>query len=193
MLVLPVQGREGLVLEDKSQRQACARVLPSADARPHCKVVHELQEFKVLPIPDDRAQDLAAEAPLHAVPLPWCLIVAVVVEDSPVASLAKQPSHVRGALQGFGHFCTPVEGGPQGALQAHCLQVLERPAPLLFCGLGVLLQELLVRLHDLSVRACGLRAHKIVIGRLQLLTFAAGTHLPKENKQNSGWGPGAYF
>ena len=119
VLRLPVQGRERFAFQDQPQWQAGAGILPATDPGPHGEVVHELQQLEVLAVADDRAQDLAHEAALDAVPLSSLLVVVLIIAQGFVAAgrgSRSQAPGVGGTLGSLAHFGAPVQRWPERAL-----------------------------------------------------------------------------
>ena len=94
-------------------------ILPATDPGPHGEVVHELQQLEVLAVADDRAQDLAHEAALDAVPLSSLLVVVLIIAQGFVAAgrgSRSQAPGVGGTLGSLAHFGAPVQRWPERAL-----------------------------------------------------------------------------
>ena len=63
---LEIQRRERLALQDKPEGDVLARVLAPADATPQTQIIDELEQFEVLRVAGDGAQDLLHEGLLDA-------------------------------------------------------------------------------------------------------------------------------
>ena len=136
VLCLPEERREGLPLQHEAQAQPLHRVLAAANARPPAEVINKMEKLKVLAVADHRAEHLAHEAPLDAVPLSGRVRIRIFVERGAVAALALKPSDVGGSLQRL-HLGAPVQGRPKRTLEAHLLEELERAAALVRISIRV--------------------------------------------------------
>ena len=176
VFLAPVQRREGLTLQNNAKRDPLTSILSAADAAPEGKVIDELQELKVLAVANDGPQNLSHEAPLHAVAATlWVLRVLRIL--GPFNPLPLQSTGISGSLHRLAHARAPVEGWPQGALDAGRLDELQGPPAVRVRGIGVLPQKLVVLLHQIPVGAVCLLRHQVFVGFLELLALAARLYL----------------
>ena len=167
---LEVQRRERLALQDKPEGDVLARVLAPADATPQTQIIDELEQFEVLRVAGNGAQDLLHEGLLDALAsailAAFFLLRAAVVRGQAqllrawpadllgwvgrvAAPLAPDVAGTDGRLA---HLFRPVEVGPQSVLQAGRLQKLQGPlAPLLCHLLALPPKEVAVLLREVAV------------------------------------------